>query len=124
MLNSCDDEAQFVSATRMCNNFRRWVEFWRNQWRQTLVGCPWELFDYAKWSDEMDMLIEDIDVTVQQFYDFIEQKHQKEAEEARKEAEIVHHARISDACASKYPKPVVIRGFADPEPKKRKKKHE
>ena len=124
MLNSCDDEAQFVTATRMCNNFRRWIEFWKRKWKQTLVGCPWELFDYYDWSDEMDMLIDDIDAIVQRFYDFIEQKHQEEAVQAQKDAEIAHQVRMKNACSPKYPKTVVIRGFDGPEPKKRKKKHE
>ena len=125
VLNSCDDETQFVTATRMCDNFRRWIDFWKNKWKQTLVGRPWELFDYFDWSDEMDMLINDIDSTVQQLYDYIEQKHQEEAEQARKDAEIAHQVRMNNAISSKYPKPVVIRGFADPEPKKKtRKKHE
>lgn len=119
VLNSCDTEEQFVTATHMYDNFRRWIRFWKNKWRQTLVGCPWELSDYFDWFDEMDMLIDDIDVFVQRFYNFIERKHQEEAEQARKETEITHQARIKNACSPKYPKPIVIRGFADPEPKKK-----
>ena len=125
VLNSCDTEEQFISATHMCNNFVRWVNFWKDTWRSTLVYRPWELFEYFNWASEMDMLIEDINTFVQRFYNFIEEKHQEEAERAKKEAEIAHHARMSSVCAPKYPKPVVIRGFADPEPKKKtRKKHE
>lgn len=122
VLNSCGDEAQFVTATHMCNNFRRWIVFWRNKWKQTLVGRPWELFDYFDWSDEMGMLIQDIEDTVQQFYDYISQKHQEEAERAQRDAEIEHQVLMNNACSPKYSKPVVIRGFADPEPKKKTRK--
>ena len=109
VLNSCDNEAQFVSATRMCDGFRRWIEFWKSKWRRALMRRPWELFNYLDWVEETDMLIDDINAIVQQFYDFIEQKHKEEEQ---------------DDDSPRYPKPVVIRGFADPEPKKRKKKHE
>ncbi len=121
VLNSCDDEAQFVSATHMCNNFRRWIVFWKNKWKRTLMRCPWELFDYIDWSNEMNMLINDIDAVVQQFYNFIEQKHREESDRAQKDADIAHQVRMENACSLKYPKSVVIKGFADPEPKKRKK---
>ena len=122
VLDSCGDEAQFVTATHMCKNFRRWIVFWRNKWKQTLVGRPWELFDYFDWSDEMGMLIQDIEDTVQQFYDYISQKHQEEAERAQRDAEIEHQVLMNNACSPKYSKPVVIRGFADPEPKKKTRK--